>query len=139
MTQPEDFIDSKHPNYVCKLEKSIYGLKQAPRSWYNRINEVLEKLSFRRTNADNGVYVGKVNHARVLVALYVDDIVILLPRTRSLQHQVQPSPFPLSFWFVLFKLLLNFVPNNVLDRRCESPPTPGSPYPTVKGTISFHV
>ena len=28
MTQPEGFVDPKHPNKVCKLKKSIYGLKQ---------------------------------------------------------------------------------------------------------------
>ena len=26
MSQPEGFIDPDHPNYVCKLKKSLYGL-----------------------------------------------------------------------------------------------------------------
>jgi hypothetical protein len=28
--QPSSFIDSSHPDYVCRLNKSLYGLKQAP-------------------------------------------------------------------------------------------------------------
>jgi hypothetical protein len=32
MKQPPGFVDSKHPNYICKLDKSLYGLKQAPRA-----------------------------------------------------------------------------------------------------------
>ncbi|GJZ48855.1 retrotransposon protein, putative, ty1-copia subclass [Tanacetum coccineum] len=32
MVQPEGFVDPKHPNKVCKLQRSIYGLKQASRN-----------------------------------------------------------------------------------------------------------
>nr|GEZ64906.1 reverse transcriptase [Tanacetum cinerariifolium] len=36
MVQPEGFVDPKHPNRVCKLQRSIYGLKQASRSQNKR-------------------------------------------------------------------------------------------------------
>nr|XP_008343016.1 uncharacterized protein LOC103405779 [Malus domestica] len=32
MKQPQGFVDSTYPEYVCKLVKSLYGLKQAPRA-----------------------------------------------------------------------------------------------------------
>ena len=31
MSQPEGFVDTAHPNFVCKLKKSSYGLKQSAR------------------------------------------------------------------------------------------------------------
>ena len=46
MTQPEGFADPKHPNKVCKLQRSIYGLKQASRSWNLRFDELVKEFGF---------------------------------------------------------------------------------------------
>lgn len=33
--QPSGFVDTTHPDFVCRLNKSLYGLKQAPGAWYS--------------------------------------------------------------------------------------------------------
>ena len=38
--QPPGFVDSKHPDYVYRLDKALYGLKQAPRAWYETLCSV---------------------------------------------------------------------------------------------------
>lgn len=38
MNQPQGFVDSQFPTYVCKLVKSLYGLKQAPRAWNDKLH-----------------------------------------------------------------------------------------------------
>jgi transposase InsO family protein len=35
VAQPQGFVSTTHPHYVCKLNKSLYGLKQAPLEWNN--------------------------------------------------------------------------------------------------------
>nr|GFA78302.1 retrovirus-related Pol polyprotein from transposon TNT 1-94 [Tanacetum cinerariifolium] len=37
MEQPLGYVDSRNPNYVCRLNKAFYGLKQAPRAWFQRL------------------------------------------------------------------------------------------------------
>ena len=39
MSQPPRFVDSTHPDYVYKLNKSLYGLKQVLRIWFNKFND----------------------------------------------------------------------------------------------------
>ncbi|GJY53045.1 retrotransposon protein, putative, ty1-copia subclass [Tanacetum coccineum] len=46
MVQLEGFVDPKHPNKVCKLQRSIYGLKQASRSWNKRFDVEIKKIGF---------------------------------------------------------------------------------------------
>ncbi|GJV18826.1 retrotransposon protein, putative, ty1-copia subclass [Tanacetum coccineum] len=59
MVQPEGFVDPKHPNKVCKLQRSIYGLKQASRTSGSSV---------------------------ALVVLYVDDILLMGNNVTMLQE-----------------------------------------------------
>ncbi len=80
MSQPEGFIDPDHPEYVCKLEKSIYGLKQSARCWNQTLDSFLKKNGYRKSGADNCIYVKSERKANgvisfVILAVYVDDII----------------------------------------------------------------
>jgi hypothetical protein len=80
MSQPEGFIDPDHPEYVCKLKKSIYGLKQSARCWNQTLDSFLKKNGYRKSGADNCIYVKSERKANgvisfVILAVYVDDII----------------------------------------------------------------
>lgn len=76
---------SASPGMVCKLNKSLYGLKQAPLCWNNKINHVLLHLGFHRSSVEFGIYSKRVGTHVVLVALYVDDLLILSNQTHLIQ------------------------------------------------------
>lgn len=86
MDQPEGYIDKKWVKKVCKLLKTVYGLKQSPRTWYKRIMKYLKKLGFLQSPADSNVFLLVDGSLFVILALYVDDCVLLSNITEQLEN-----------------------------------------------------
>lgn len=74
--QPSGFVDSTHPDFVCRLNKSLYGLKQAPRAWYSRFASHILSMGFVGARSDNSLFVFRRGHETVYLLLYVDDIIL---------------------------------------------------------------
>jgi hypothetical protein len=77
MAQPEGHVRPGEENLVCKLNKSLYGLKQAGRAWYEKIHNELIKLNFTRLETDNCIYISRSQGRTTVIALYVDDLLLL--------------------------------------------------------------
>ena len=82
MEQPEGFKIGM--NLVCKLLRSLYGLQQAPRIWNRRIRKFLKSIGFDQTHSDPCVYINK--ETRVIIAMWVDDLVIFGKDTASINE-----------------------------------------------------
>ncbi|OMO81232.1 Reverse transcriptase, RNA-dependent DNA polymerase [Corchorus capsularis] len=76
MKQPPGFVDSSHPDYVCKLEKAIYGLKQAPRAWYNELSTFLVDFGFNQSRSDSSLFIYINKDIITYFLVYVDDIIV---------------------------------------------------------------
>ncbi|GJZ01612.1 retrotransposon protein, putative, ty1-copia subclass [Tanacetum coccineum] len=77
MVQPEGFVDPKHPNKVCKLQRSIYGLKQASRSWNKIFDVKIKKIGFTQNPDESCVYLKACGSNVAFLILYVDDIFLI--------------------------------------------------------------
>ena len=77
MEQPDGYVQAKNEQLVCKLKKSLYGLKQASRCWNAVLNDFLKLIEFEQSVADPCVYVKKTKDHLVIVAVYVDDLIII--------------------------------------------------------------
>ena len=86
MTQPQKYIDSTHPNYVCKLNKSIYRLKQTPRAWFESFTSYLLHLEFTAFVVDFSLFIYKQHTVIAYLLLYVDDIVLTRNTPTYLDH-----------------------------------------------------
>jgi hypothetical protein len=61
---------------VLKLKKSLYGLKQSPRLWNIMLHEFIISKGFTRSVIDQGVYQRGEGATKIIIAVYVDDILI---------------------------------------------------------------
>ncbi len=82
MQQPEGFDDKS--GRVCRLRRSLYGLKQSPRCWNAALHEQLLRIGFHQLAADPCVYAHKTPTTMQVLAVYVDDIVLLAKTTSEL-------------------------------------------------------
>ena len=64
-------------NKVCLMKKALYGLKQAGRQWHKRLSEELREIGLKSLSTDMWVYIGKWGVKMMIVAIYVDDMLII--------------------------------------------------------------
>ena len=84
MEQPEAYV-KEGEKLVCKLEKSIYGLKQSGRNWNEMLHKCLTDDNFTQNPADHCVYAKESKGEKVMIAIWVDDLIIAASNTKSLQ------------------------------------------------------
>ena len=87
--QPAGFEDSAHPDFVCRLNRSLYGLKKAPRAWYSRFATYLLSLGFIEAKSDTSLFVYHRGPDTIYLLLYVDDIVLTASSPALLQRTIQ--------------------------------------------------
>jgi hypothetical protein len=81
MRQPEGFreVNDQGDELVCKLLRALYGLKQAPRNWNKTITTWLLGYGFIQSNVDPGIYTYIRGSLCYILALYVDDGILVGP------------------------------------------------------------
>jgi hypothetical protein len=67
------------PGNVLLLKKSIYGLKQSGRNWNKKLVNVMSLLGFVQCKSDPCVFQVNQDGIKLLVGIYVDDLVLLGP------------------------------------------------------------
>ena len=65
------------PDTVWRLKKALYGLKQASQEWYKTFSSELKTLGFTCIQADHCVFYKNINGHDLIIAVYVDDNLIL--------------------------------------------------------------
>ena len=83
---PEGVAPVGEGNRVWKLRKCLYGLKQSPRMWNMTIDRVLHEMGFERLVTEHGIYVVGEGDAKIFLALYVDDLLIVWSSKESLDE-----------------------------------------------------
>ncbi|KAL0393052.1 UNVERIFIED_CONTAM: Retrovirus-related Pol polyprotein from transposon RE2 [Sesamum radiatum] len=72
-----ELVEGEKQSMVCKLKKAIYGLKQSPRAWFDKFSCIIDEFGFSRCQADHSIFVPTTKSGMVVLAVYVDDILII--------------------------------------------------------------
>lgn len=74
---------------VCLLKKALYGLKQSGRMWYLTLDDVLRKQGYRRLESDRCVYVLSKGRDKVVLSVYVDDMLMMATSPEALNSSIK--------------------------------------------------
>ncbi|KAI3515606.1 hypothetical protein L1887_14507 [Cichorium endivia] len=74
--KPPSGFNVSSPLLVCRLKKSLYGLKQTSPQWYAKLSSALSIMGYCRSSNDHSLFIKKINGSLVIVAVYVDDILL---------------------------------------------------------------
>ncbi|KAJ1033348.1 hypothetical protein NDA13_001340 [Ustilago tritici] len=74
---PPTFEGKETEGKCYRLKKALYGLKQAGRLWHAALYKQLQAFGFRRCQAEPCMYTPGSKDAMVLLAVYVNDLLII--------------------------------------------------------------
>lgn len=86
MQQPEGFEEYFGAGFVLKLQKALYGLKQAGHQWHRKLDSVMQTMDFKLVHCDNSIWVYQKDDVRIIVPVYVDDMIIASKTTAQYLH-----------------------------------------------------
>lgn len=90
MRQPEGYV-GEDSEKIWLLKKGLYGLKQSGRVWNDLLDSFNTANEMQKSNADPCIYFGKSNGKLFLIAIYVDDTIMIAdfsdPRMEDLKNQ----------------------------------------------------
>lgn len=86
VVQPPGFVIDGQEHKVLRLDKALYGLRQAPRAWYSKLDASLLTLGFHRSSSEHAVYMRGTGMDRLVVGVYVDDLIITGGNTGELKQ-----------------------------------------------------
>ena len=84
--QPLGFVTTGHEGKVLKLQKALYGLRQAPHAWNTKLDGSLRNLGFKLCASEHDMYTQGSTKSRVVVGVYVDDLIITARTQRTSMH-----------------------------------------------------
>jgi hypothetical protein len=82
MTQPEGYDDGR--GEALRIVRAPYGTKQAARAWYKTLKNHLTERGAIPLDDDASVYVAKTDDRIVILAGWVDEMLIVSDSTQSL-------------------------------------------------------
>jgi len=87
VTQPDGCIKDK--SLVYKLNKSLYGLKQASKCWNDDFTKFRKLYNLTPIHKDTCVFVNKHKESTLMIALYVDDILVFSDKVETLNKVIE--------------------------------------------------
>lgn len=90
MKKPVTFeCDDTNNNKVLKLKRAIYGLKQSSRAWYQRVNDYLISLGYKKSAYEPCLFTKFQGNVKIIIALFVDDFFVFSNCTKATEQLVQ--------------------------------------------------
>jgi hypothetical protein len=84
--QPPGYEVDGQRHKVLRLVKALYDLRQAPRAWYAKLDASLIALGFNRSTSEHVVYFRGAGEHRLIVGVYVDDLIIIGGNHKDLEQ-----------------------------------------------------
>ncbi|XP_078445042.1 uncharacterized protein LOC144714219 [Wolffia australiana] len=76
MEQPPGYITPGSASKVCHLQRALYSLKQSPHAWFAKFSKLVLALGLTQCTVDPTVFRRHGSKGTVILAVYVDDILL---------------------------------------------------------------